>query len=281
MSALTSISDLVNRMTGGNSGTPENVFFFKDYKIAGVADTWATGLMYSTWLYDGFPGGASAPTTVAAPTNATAGAMPFTSPGGGREKWLIQLAMSCTGSNLASVLLYDRLLHIGDLSGTVVTAQTVAGALTRNTGGEGNMIFVEVYTAVGTTARTITASYTNQAGTAGRTTRAVTFGGTAGTLGNDANLFIPLPLQAGDSGVQAVASVTISATTGTAGNFGVVVAKPVAWVPLGYWMNTNRDFTLGPAGMPELETGACLATALLASGTSEAIFYGMFCTVEA
>jgi hypothetical protein len=282
MAALTSLSDLVNRMTGGNSGTPENIFWFKNYTIGGTADSWVAGLMYSFWKYDGFPGGGANPTTVAAPTNATAGAMPFTDPGGGREKWLV----GCHGiagqvQGISSLLLYDRLLHIGSLDGTVATAQTVGGSLTRNTGGVGNQIFVEIYTNVGTTARTITATYTNSTPTGSRTTQAVTFGGTASTLGNDANLFIQLPLQAGDVGVSSVQSVTISASTGTAGNFGVTVARPIAWIPMNGRAMGSRDFTTGLPGMPELETGSCLALAGLVNSSAECVFNGMLATVEA
>ena len=42
---------------------------------------------------------------------------------------------------------------------------------------------------------------------------------------------IPLALQDGDTGVQSVQSVTVLATTGTAGNFGIVIAKPILYAP--------------------------------------------------
>jgi hypothetical protein len=180
MAAIADLSDYVNRATGGNSGTPENVFWYKQPYIAATIDTWAAGLMYSMWKYDGFPGPGATPTTVAAPTSSTAGAMPFTDPGGGRQKWLMTSSMITVGPNAGGVFLYDRLLHIGSLDGTVTTAQTVGGSLTRHTGGAGNQIWIEIYTAVGTTNRTITASYTNQSGTSGRTTQAVLFGASAG-----------------------------------------------------------------------------------------------------
>lgn len=284
MTAFADMDEVVNRLTGGNSGNPQPLFPFKDYRIALTADTWAQGLMYSTWLYDGYPGGASAPTTVAAPTSATAGAIPFTNASGGRQLWLMQaLATAGNPDNLSGVKLYDRLLHIGNLDGTNTGAQTVGGSLTRNTGGVGNEIWIEIYTAVGTTARTITASYTNSAGSSGRTTQAVTFGGAAGTVGNDANLLIQLPLQAGDLGVQAVASVTIAGgSTGTAGNFGVVVAHPLGWLTMG---NTNgeahTDFTIGPSGGPRvIDDNACLAFMLLAGSTTETMFHTALSLVE-
>lgn len=281
MTALTSLSDYVNRATGGNSGTPENVFWYKQPYIASVLDTWAAGLMYSMWKYDGFPGPGATPTTVAAPTNATAGAMPFTDPGGGREKWLMNASMVTVPGSTAGVFLYDRLLHIGSLDGTVATAQTVGGSITRHTGGAGNQIWVEIYTAIGSTARTITASYTNQAGTASRTTQAVLFGASAGNPGNDTNLLINLPLQAGDSGVRSVQSVTISATTGTAGNFGVNIAYPIAFVAFDESGGVNRNFATGMPGLTAVEAGACIASAVFAISTTEAAVYGALGFVEA
>lgn len=281
MAAITSLSDLVNRMTGGNSGTPENAFVHKIPYVLSVLDTWAAGLLYSTWKYDGIPSAGVSPTTVAAPTKATTGALlGITNAGGGREKWLVQAMLtSASPTDCPMILCYDRLIHIGGLSGTVATAQTVGGTLTRNTGGVGNVIFVEIYTAVGTTARTITASYTNSGGTSGRTTVATTFGGTVGTIGNDAQLMIPLPLQAGDLGVQSVESVTISVSTGTAGDFGVTIAKPIFWGAAGG--QNVRDFTTGPGGMTVIPADACIAFAMMAGSTSEVPLVGMLCTVEA
>ena len=87
MAAITDLSDLVNRSTGGNNGTPQNVFFYKAPRIAGVAATAPiAGRMASLWRYDGNPSGGATPTTVVAPTNATQGALPFTNAGGSRER---------------------------------------------------------------------------------------------------------------------------------------------------------------------------------------------------
>lgn len=282
MTALASLSDLVTRLTGGSSGTPENIFWFKNPSIAGALDTWAAGFLYSAWKYDGFPGGASTPGAVAAPTGATAGAMPITNPGGGREKFLVSAGVMAVPQTVPYVMIYDRLLHIGGFDGTNTGAQNVGGSLTRYTDGIGNMLFVEINTAVGTTARTITASYSNTVPTSGRTTTSVAFGGTVGTLGNDANLFIPLPLQAGDLGVSAVASATIgTGSTGTAGNFGVVVAHPIALIPLDGSGGAVRSFANGMPGLPEIQTDACLAVAFYAASSTESPISGALGLVEA
>lgn len=268
MTAFTDLSDLINNMTGGGSAQPQHPIFWLDNRVGAAAAT-ATiaGRMHSLWTYNKSNGAnGSAPTTVAAPTSATTGAIPFTNAGGGRE--LHFMGWEGALSQQEVLILYDRLLQIGGLSGTTAspTAQTVGGTLTRNTGGEGNQIWVEIYGQIGTTATTLTASYTNTAGTSGRTTQAVAIGG---TNNREVTRVIPLPLQSGDTGVQAVASVTLAATTGTAGDFGVVIARPIAFAN-----NENagsqfiRDFIAGMPASGVIPADACLALAVLSAGTS-------------
>lgn len=266
MTALASLSDICNRLTGGNSGTPEHLFCWIDSRIgAAAASATVAGRMTSLWGYNKAPGGSGAtPGGAAVPVNDTTGALFQTDPGGGREKWL--LGMVATATAPGTFILYDRLLHNGGLSGTTTTAQTVGGTLTRNTGGAGNQIWVEIYTIIGTTATTITASYTNQAGTSGRTTKATAFGGTGLREGER---LIPLPLQDGDTGVQEVASVTVLASTTTAGSFGVTLARPLLLVPVAAAAaGTQRDLVAGLPELKEIDTDACLALAWLANSTT-------------
>jgi hypothetical protein len=277
MAELVDVSDICNLQTGGGAVGPQSPFFFKLGRIAGAAaPATIAGRPASLWRYDGQPAGAPIPTTVEAPTNASVGALPFTSPTGGRQAW--QLQGWATGLVPGTLVLYDRLLHIGGLNGTVTTAQTVGGTLTRNTGGVGNMMWAEIYTNIGATARTLTASYTNQAGTSGRTSIATPIGAT-GFL--EATRVLLMPLASGDTGVQAVASVTLSATTGTAGNFGVTVAKPLAYIGVGGagapgW----RDFITGLPGIPELPVGCCPALLWFPSTTTAPEIFGGINSVE-
>jgi hypothetical protein len=138
-----------------------------------------------------------------------------------------------TSVNGASGLVLMDLLNVnGGLSGIVTTAQTTnlpTAALTRHTSGEGVMAGIICYTALGGTATTFTISYTNQAGTSGRTSTAT---GIGSSTQREAGMLIPIPLQAGDTGVRSIESVTVTATTGTAGNFGVCLFKPLAMISL-------------------------------------------------
>jgi hypothetical protein len=135
------------------------------------------------------------------------------------------------GGGMAGIMI-DLLNINGGLSGTVTTPQTTnlpTAALTRYTSGEGVMAGIIILNQVGNTLTTVTVSYTNQAGTSGRTSTATSFGQ---TTFREINIFIPIPLQAGDTGVRSIESVTLAGTTGTAGNFGVCLYKPLAMISL-------------------------------------------------
>lgn len=263
MTAFADLSELVNRLSGGNSGTPQFLAAWKDGRVNGAAATApVAGRWSSLWRYEGNPSHGGAPGAVAAPDRTTAGALKQTNAGGGREKWMTACGVH---ANVAGTLvIYDRLLHIGGLNGTTTTAQTVGGTLTRNTGGVGNQIWIEVNTIIGTTATTITAEYTDQDGNTGQVSTAVAIGGTGL---REAERIIPLTLASGDYGVRAVANVDLLASTGTAGDFGVVVARPLVAISVGVAGGGNiRTFMDGP--MPKIDDDACLAMAWIASTTT-------------
>lgn len=264
MAALTDLSDLINRLTGGNNGTPETQFWHKVPRVAGAAATApAAGRLASAWTYDGYPAGGAVPTSAAIPDMTTQGALPFTAPGGTREKFLISAGLA---PQIAGVfLLYDRLLHIGGLSAASTAAQTVQGttpspALTRNTGGAGNIVWYEIYTLIGSTSTTLTMTYTDQDGNTGQTAT-MNIGATGYREVTRAQR---ISLAAGDTGVRSVASVQLAATTGTAGNFGITVARPLAWIPVGAAGSGGwRDYTTGLPGIPAIDADACLSLAFI------------------
>jgi len=172
----------------------------------------------------------------------------------------------------AGIILVDLLNVSGGLSGTVTTAQTTTlptAALTRHTSGEGVMAGIVIYQTLGTTATTITISYTNSAGVSGRTSTHTSFGGTGF---REAAILIFIPLQAGDSGVQSVESVTVTATTGTAGNFGVCMFKPLSMISLESATGAmpldavSTGCIIG--SLAEIDPDACLAISLFCAATT-------------
>jgi hypothetical protein len=281
MAALTDLSDLINRQTGGNSGSPESLFFFKLARVAGAAATAPiAGRTMSLWRYEGMPNGGAVPTTAEILTRSSVGAMPFLAPGGGREKLLVGAALNSLIAG--TYVLYDRLFQIGGFDATVTTDLTVQGstptpALTRNTGGVGNFAFVIINTQIGTTATTLTMTYTNQNGTTGRTST-VNIGNTGFREATRAML---IPLAAGDTGIRAVEKVKLTASTGTAGNFGIVIGQPLATIPVGAagvmgW----RDYTTGLPGIPAINENSCLSLLFTPSAATAPELFGSLSFVE-
>ncbi len=216
--------------------------------------TSVANIFTSMWRAAGLPGaGAVPPSGVGeAPTRATAGAIPgWSNPGAGNTAYLG--ALSLASDDVGVYTLYDRLVHTSGLSGTSVAAQAVnSAALTRYTSGEGVEAWLEIYTTLGSTARTATISYTNQDGTAGRT------GSVSLIASSAAARMYPFALQAGDTGVRSVESVTLSGTTGTVGDFGITLLRRLADVPSGAsYLFAPRDAL--ELGLPEIKSDACLA----------------------
>lgn len=278
MAELTDLSDIINRTTGGNSGTPETIFFHKDARVgASAAVATIAGRYTSLWQYGGQPGSNASTPSAENPTNASQGSMYQTDPSGGRVKWLLG-ATACS-SAAGTLTLYDRLWHGSGLSGTVTTSQTHSGAVSRYTTTEsvGNQLLAEIYTQVGTTATTITVTYLDQNGSSS-TSVATAFGATGL---REAQRIIPIPLAAGDTGVTEVVSVTLAATTGTAGSFGITIARPLLTLPLGLvGCGAVRDLITGLPGILEVKTDACIAMHWFANSTGAPQVFGSLHFIE-
>lgn len=281
MGQIQDLSDLIHRFTGGASGAPECVFFFKNGRVAGAAAT-ATiqGRMASLWKYEGNPAGAPTPTTAEIPETSSIGAINLTDASAGFEKYLVQVGAACTQAGV--LIMYDRLFHMGGFNATGTTEVTVQGdpaspAITRNTSGVGNFVFYEIDTIIGTTARTITMEYKNQSGNTASGT--ATIGSTNFREVSRAQL---LSLSGADRGVRSVSKFRIDGTTGTAGAFSIVIGKPLSYIPISNagamgW----RDFTTGLPALPVLDTGVSIAFLFIPFTTTAPELFGAISTVQA
>lgn len=266
--ALADLDDFIDRLRGPTEAASTVITVPTATTILGrPSDLWVPQV----------PAGV-APTTAVVPTRTTAGALGQVNGNGGI---LGIIGARFNAMNPGTYIIADRLSHQGGLSGTATAAQTTnlpTAALTRYTSGDGVMAMLTIYTQIGTSAVTVTASYTNEAGTSGRTTPTVALGATGF---REANRAILLPLQSGDKGVRAVASVTPSATTGTAGNYGVTLFKPLIAVIVGMDGVAVCDFITGGmgGGMPEIVDDACLFPMCIMASTN-AMASGAILTTE-
>lgn len=192
-----------------------------------------------------------------------------------------------TSGIFSSLMLIDRLSHQGGLNGTSAVAQTTnlpTAALTRYTSGEGVMAALEIYSAVGSTATTATISYTNQAGVSGRISKPVVFGGSSEST---QSRFIPIPLQDDDTGVQSVQSVTLTASTASAGNFGITLFRPLMLFPNfaqaieAIQPRTFNTLIGGFGCCPEILDDACLGLLGIANSTNVGVITGALYLAEA
>lgn len=252
---------------------------FQKVGIVKASLTTAAGRLTDLAGASGFPGAITTPTTATSVDRTLSGAL-----GQLNSSSVQRLAqMELSYANGSAFLVYDRLLHLGGLDGTVTTAQpspSAAASLTRYTNGLGNMLLAEVFTQVGATGTTITASYTNEGGTSGRTTQATDFGATGF---REAARAMILPLQQGDTGVRNVSNCTLAGTTGTAGNFGLTIIHPLLLVPAlnGTHFQQLYDAILNVGGsMPEIVSDACICFAIWNSPAATGLLNGTITLIE-
>jgi hypothetical protein len=164
------------------------------------------------------------------PTDALAGCPIINAFGASARGFVTNMEGGC---NVAGrMMLVDRLFHAGQYGfaagTTTLTAQpSYSARVPGGTDFTNCEIWIEVSVAFATgTAWQVQVTYTNQSGTTGRTGIALPATAAAGlTQGR----MYQLGLQAGDSGVQKIESVIITngGTAMTAGNFNVLVLRPI------------------------------------------------------
>jgi hypothetical protein len=266
MGALADFADYKQRLTGPRQFVP----FMKNQSMTSIA-----GRMYDPAISIGGLPLLSAPTTAVVPTSASSGALSFAN-ASSETAYCLGATLSATMSG--TFILCDRLSHQGGLSGTSTSSQTTnlpTAALTRYTDGVGVMAGLSIYSQVGASNTTVSVSYTNEAGTAGQTSPSITFGGTGNREGQR---FLQIPLVAGDTGVKSVESVTLAATTSSAGNFGVVLYKPLMSFHIerpGAQVEFNLLDGGMCGGMPEIVDDACLFFLVIPNTTAVAAMAGV------
>jgi hypothetical protein len=196
------------------------------------------------------------------PTDATAGC-----PNIGFSTGTGYLAQVDFGNSVASrIKIFDMLFKAGAYAFNAAQALSAqpsySSRVPSGTDFTDTQIWFECVTAF-TGTPSIAVTYTNQAGTAGRTTGTITLG-TAPTLGR----MFQLPLQSGDTGVRTIESVT--ATVATVGTFNVLVLRPL-WSGRCKIANDGDVHDLAKTGMPIVYQDSAIIMAIAADSTSTGI----------
>jgi hypothetical protein len=263
---INTVDKLVNAM-GNNSS---RIIYDK----ASIGNT-LIGQVHSLWRGTGQPGQGAIPTAVATCDGTTVGGLRFNQQTAPATSYLAILEGLCSTAG-TTFELHDRLAHMGGLSGIVTTAQTVglniesllASDNIDARKGDANYSdvqwWLEWYADTGTTSVTVTVNVTYDNNSTGNLTGIVL--GTSRRASFMQSLNGSIPGAAAGRYIKAVNNVTLSATTGTAGNFGVTATRYRAAL---YKPLANARWTADWAGLglPEIPNESCLFGMQIANAT--------------
>jgi hypothetical protein len=233
----------------------------------------------SLWRATGQPAQGAIPTTAAIPTKATLGAVDFTNQTAPATSYLAWM-MLYSGNSGGGVEVHDRVAHMGGLVLNVTTAQTITG-LDLSTLGLGAdrrgaadysdvQWYLETYSDGGATASNATVNVTYDDASTGNL-NVIAVGGTL-----RASRMLPLTpfIPTGSQGrkIRGINSVTLSASTGTAGNFGFTCTRQRTGKGMGLAGNPTT-FTWQD-GAPEVPNDSCLMFVLNCATTSSGTLRG-------
>jgi hypothetical protein len=258
----------------GKTGTASDAtaYWYGFWKDAGVTGAWAPGT----------PGLAGRTTDGTSSTDA--GCIFFPDAGAGKVRYLTSATWSGTVAH--SYYLYDVLWVNSGLVVTTTTGQTINSVTlparddNGTTNGEGCQIGIYAVAALGNAGvvSNSTITYTNSAGTGSRTATL------SATVPNNfpatpvIGTVVWFELQAGDTGVQSIQTVTLN-TTLTSGTASVFIARRLALVPVSV---ANLGFELKPnngTGVV-LYDNACILPFAQTSATTATVINGTVTTVE-
>ena len=241
--------------------------------IKTATPTLVIGRPHSLLYLAGTPGAAVAPAPGIAGAALTTypGQIPFSNPVAGNS-YLARFVGQATVAG--RLLLCDRLWHNSGMSITATTAQTInsvawpARSADGTVNGVGIQIGVEVSTILGAGAPIHSISYTNQAGTSGKTGTGIITGITLSAVG----AFYMIGLAAGDTGVRSIQTYTRSVSSVT-GVEHLVAFRILASLDLTL-ANTPNSIDAISSGFPRLFDNTVLFLLFIPAAVSASVISG-------
>lgn len=226
----------------------------------------AAGNLFSLWRATGTPGQGAIPTTAEICTKALVGSIQFANQIAPAKSYYAWQTVA-TGNTATSIEIHDRLAHMGGLSGTVITAQGSLNltGLAADRLGDSNYSdvqwWLEWYADTGATAVTATVNVTYDDDSTGN------LAGVSIASNSRASRMYGLSSAVAGRYIKAVNSVTLSATTGTAGNFGITATRPRTMVASNI-ANKFEPYDWASLGLPEIANDSCLFMIMLCPTTT-------------
>lgn len=237
------------------------------------------GVFCSMWRATGTPGQGAIPIAAAICTKALTGAVGFQNQTAPATSYVGLLEATCS-NNVQTLEVHDRLAHMGGLVFNVTTAQNalidlqtlglVADRLGSADYGDVQW-WLEVYTAGGATASNATFTATFDDGSTG-TLNVLAVGGTLGASRMYSLDALRTTAQQARK-IRGISTVQLSASTGTAGNFGITATRPRAKLAMPL-ANYLAQATWEMTGLSEVPNDSCLFPMILPSTTSSGTLRG-------
>lgn len=254
----------------------------------GATPNLIAGRPHSLWYLPGMPGVGLTPAVTAggialsSSSALVAGQLPHYDPGSGNS-YLAQFAGKATQAG--TLLLCDRLMHIGGTSAGTAISVTTTGSQTITSGtlpsrdraasanGDGIQMGLEIITQASTGAPSplITSfGYTNQAGASGKSGPLTD----AWTASPAVGAFHRFGLQAGDTGISQINTFTLGASI-TSGSIALVLYRVLAELPLiaGFVGDSLDALT---SGFPQLFPGTVPFLIFIPNTTTAANISGVY-----
>jgi hypothetical protein len=268
---------LLNASSSGESTVPIG---YKEQPLVvnkGSISNTTAGQLYSLWRAAGFPTIGNIPTTTPTVcTSATTGALIFNNANVETKSYLGTLSIRSSNSGTL-VIIEDRLAHMAGLVGNVTTAQTVnlsatiAGLSASRIGAASYSELswgMEWYADTGSTATTATVNVTysdNSTGNLSPIALAVT---TRASIRIDLKYYIPVA--AAILNIKSINTVTLSASTGAAGNLGFTMSRNIT--SIGALLGSYPTDVHHPTEqMPDVQNDACISFVIMANNTTTGI----------
>lgn len=244
-----------------------------------------SGAYSSLWRASGVPAAPGIPGAADFCYRSTSGSLPLIDPSGADVFGSYYLAEACLTPSAGGITveIHDRLAHCGGLSGIVTTAQTVgidaSSPLIAERIGRpdfrGLSWWTEHYADTGSTAVSATLAGTTNLGNSllyafapfAATTRA----GRLVRIINPGQVVAP-------EGIKSISTLTLNATSGTAGNFGVTLTRRLCSLRLDI-ASVPKDFTLDDIGV-KFHPDSCLMMMVYCNTTATGSLVGSIKAAE-
>jgi len=207
------------------------------------------------------------------PTGSTIGFPNIKNADVGKTKYMSNLSLF--SSVISVFFFYDLLYWVSGFVGNSTASQAITNSPLVNRGdpdGIGNEIYLIGFTEIGNTASNCIVTYINE-----KDETKTTIPVNAQRL--RAGQMLLIPLSEGDLGVKRVVSLQLSASTGTAGNFGIMISRKLAQLNINF-TNSGESLDFAKLALPKLDNDVAIICGQLSATTASGNQTGDFVFIE-